>query len=311
MIKIKLFSSAFLAFVSIGLFAAPTPENPDRLGSQIYVTFDKPQNVSLKEGVCFNPNCPDPDVKLDVYYPNSRAKVSGPVPCILLIHGGGWSMGNEKKFAMMAATFASRGYVVACCTYRLLPKYKVEDCAEDAWTALKWLRENASKFGGDPSKIGVMGGSAGGHLAALLASACDSKICKKVFADGTDPRIQAAVPMAPVTDLSVSEIRRFRLFGMGPDANDRARELSPLYWVGKNTAPMRILHSEGDRTVPLSHSALMKDACDKSGVHCELITYPSNTHAFWNVSHDDAYRRKSWEDGLAFFDKILKGVKDD
>ena len=111
-IKKILFLAA--AFAALSAYSSDG-RSPHRMGNQIVVTFDKPWNVSLEEGVRFDPKCPDPDVKLDVYYPNDKFKGGKkPYPCILLIHGGGWSMGNEKKFAMMAAYMASKGYVVAC-----------------------------------------------------------------------------------------------------------------------------------------------------------------------------------------------------
>ena len=169
---------------------AEIKRSPNRMGNQLTVTFDCPWNVLCKEAIRYSPSCPDPDVKLDVYYPkNFKSPDYKPVPCLLMIHGGGWSMGNEKKFAMFAAYAASRGYVVACISYRLLPEFELEDCIEDCWLALKWLKQNAASFGGNPGKIGVIGGSAGGHLTAMLATAQESQICKKVFADGTDPSI--------------------------------------------------------------------------------------------------------------------------
>lgn len=100
--------------------------SPHRLGNQIYVSYDTPWNVSVKQGVRFYPECPDPEVKLDLYYPNEKCKEPKPYPCILVVHGGGWSMGNEKKFGLMASYLASRGYVVASTTYRLRPKYSME-----------------------------------------------------------------------------------------------------------------------------------------------------------------------------------------
>lgn len=294
----------FLALIFSFAAAAKADDgrSPNRLGNQIYVTFDKPRNVDLKEGVRYSPNCPDPDVKLDLYYPNAKAGFKKPVPCILLIHGGGWAMANEKKFAMMAAEYASRGYVVASITYRLVPKYSMEDCASDVWMSLKWLKEHAAEFGGNPELIGAMGGSAGGHLTALLATAHNSRICKKIFSDGTSPKIQAAVPMAPPTDISKRKSR----FSQTKDWEILGKELSPINWVSKESAPMRILHAQSDPVVPLRESTNIKAAYDKAGAKCEIIAYPSKEHAFWNASHKGQYRFRSWEDGIAFFDQVLK-----
>lgn len=281
--------------------------SPNRMGNQLTVTFDCPWNVLCKEAIRYSPSCPDPDVKLDVYYPkNFKSPDYKPVPCLLMIHGGGWSMGNEKKFAMFAAYAASRGYVVACISYRLLPEFELEDCIEDCWLALKWLKQNAASFGGNPGKIGVIGGSAGGHLTAMLATAQESQICKKVFADGTDPSIQAAVPMAPVTDLYSSAKRFSRVFKDAPDAKERAKKASPVSYASAKSAPMHILHSRGDKTVPISESENLQKKYKEFKLECPITYYDSSNHAFWNTHPIGAERMQSWTDAIDIFDKILK-----
>lgn len=286
---------------------AEIKKSPNRMGNQLTVTFDCPWNVLCKEAIRYSPSCPDPDVKLDVCYPkNFKSPDYKPVPCLLMIHGGGWSMGNEKKFAMFAAYAASRGYVVACISYRLLPEFELEDCIEDCWLALKWLKQNAASFGGNPGKIGVIGGSAGGHLTAMLATAQESQICKKVFADGTDPSIQAAVPMAPVTDLYSSAKRFSRVFKDAPDAKERAKKASPVSYVSAKSAPMHILHSRGDKTVPISESENLQKKYKEFKLECPITYYDSSNHAFWNTHPIGAERMQSWTDAIDIFDKILK-----
>ena len=276
-----------------------------RAGNQILVTFDKPGNVNLDEGIRYYPECPDPDVKLDVYYPDlpwgnyEKCKV----PCLIAIHGGGWSMGNEKKFAMMAAFLASKGYVVACTAYRLRPEYQMEDCAYDVKKALWWLKKNAEKYGGNPNRVGVTGGSAGGHLSALLAVSAGAPKWKEIFKDGFDDSVQAAVPMAPVTNLDT--FARWKLFP-GGNEKQRAKELSPMSYVGSKSAPMLILHSERDPVVPISESKNIKAAYEKAGAKCDIIFYDSDDHAFWNTKPYDPLRLRSWTDAADIFDKILK-----
>lgn len=292
------------AAVSAACLGASDGTSPRRMGNQITVTFDRPSGVSLEEGVRFSPDCPDPDVKLDVYYPNEKfGGGRGPYPCVLAIHGGGWSMGDEKKFAMMSAFLASKGYVVACTTYRLRPEYAMEDCAYDVKKALWWLKKNAARFGGDPSKVGVTGGSAGGHLSALLAVSSGAGQWREIFSDGTDDAVQAAVPMAPVTDLDT--FARWRLFP-GGNEKGRARALSPIAYVGLKSPPMLILHSGRDPVVPVSESENMKAAYGKAGAQCDIIFYDSSDHAFWNTKIYDPLRLRSWNDAANFFDKILK-----
>ncbi len=287
------------------VLSAEDTQTKARLGFQIYVTFDKPWTVDIAEGIRYSQNCEDKNVCLDLYYPNSKSKFKPPYPCILIIHGGGWSMGNEKKFAMMAAHYAQCGYLVACTTYRLLPKYRIEDCIFDAWSSLKFLKENAEKYGGNPNKIGVIGGSAGGHLTGLLATASKSEICKEVFSDTSKAKIQAAVSMAGVSDF-LSEKKYLRLFGDSQDYIERAKKISPLYYVDKNSAPMLFIHSKEDTVVPLSQTLKMVERYEKVGVKYDVEILPSSNHAFWNVSHNDKFRYESWERALAFFDSILK-----
>ena len=186
-----------------------------RAGNQILVTFDKPGNVNLDEGIRYYPECPDPDVKLDLYYPNDKYKGDKkPYPCLIAIHGGGWSMGNEKKFAMMAAYMASKGYVVACISYRLWPEYDWDCALFDAKRALAWLKKNASRYGGDPEKIGVVGGSSGGVMSVQLA-ATTGTFWSSDFFEGIDDSVQACVAMAAGCDMVITNGARMEdLYGI-------------------------------------------------------------------------------------------------
>ena len=277
--------------------------SPGRNKPLILSTVDRPSGIEIMENVRFSPTCPDPEVLLDVYYPKKIDKTN-PVPCLLLIHGGGWRMGDQKKYALMAAYMASKGYVVASTTYRLLPEYDIKDSVEDCQRALLWLKENASKFGGDASKVGVMGGSAGGHLSALLATGGgDSDLCGEVFKDPKDAKVQACVAMAPIADLSTNKLAR-RL-GFKGDKNE-AWKLSGLKYVSKDSPPMLLLHSKGDKTVDPAESEKLHSAYNKAGAKSEKIIYDYNRHAFWNLGLDDDFKMTSWNDALKFFDKILK-----
>ena len=274
-----------------------------RAGNQILVTFDKPGNVNLDEGIRYYPECPDPDVKLDVYYPDlpwgnyEQCKV----PCLIAIHGGGWSMGNEKKFAMMAAYMASKGYVVACISYRLWPEYDWDCALFGAKRALAWLKKNASRYFGDPEKIGVVGGSSGGVMSVQLA-ATTGTFWSSDFFEGIDDSVQACVAMAAGCDMT--NPRRFgRMFG---NDHKKAARYSPYTYLNPSMPPVLLLHAKNDPAVTSNESRMMKSALDKLGVKCEAVYYDSNDHAFWNVKPNDPFRLRSWNDAVAFFDKILK-----
>src|SRR5687767_318825 len=104
--------------------------------------------------------------KLDLYLPKEAKKF----PVLMWIHGGAWSMGDRAWFGEIGRRFAEEGIGLAAISYRLSPKVKhpahVEDCAR----AFAWLRANIARHGGDPGRLFVAGQSAGGHLAALLAT---------------------------------------------------------------------------------------------------------------------------------------------
>ena len=115
----------------------------------------------------------DVDLKLDLAHPKEG---DGPFPGLILIHGGGWSGGNRQSFKPLMQQAAERGYVAVTISYRLTqpdPKTKagkvpfpaqIEDCK----CAVRWLKANAKKYKVDPDRIGVGGGSAGGHLSLLV-----------------------------------------------------------------------------------------------------------------------------------------------
>lgn len=305
--NMKKYMAGALALLMPICFAAEKGTSPRRMGNQICTTFDRPPNVALEEGIHYYPDCADPDVKMDVYYPKAKAgEAAKQVPCVLVIHGGGWRMGNEKKWGMYSAFLASKGYVVACISYRLMPEYQMEDCVEDCKRALLYLRKNAAKWNGNPDKIGITGGSAGGHLSALVATSGGSGLFKEIFADGTSDKIQACVAMAPVMDLR-PYVERWKLLG-GEGNVERAWNLSPIKYVSKDSPPMMLLHSEREKGVPVAESESMIKAYADVGLKCEHIYYDSDIHAFWNTAIYDPFRLKSWEDSEKFFNKIFAGA---
>ena len=275
----------------------------NRIGNQISTTFDKPQNVTLIEAIRYYPDCPDPDVKLDLYYPEltwgnyEKCKI----PCVLLMHGGGWSMGNEKKFALLASYLASQGYVVACISYRLWPEYDWDCALLDAKRALAWLRKHAKEYNGDPNKIGVMGGSSGGVMAIQLAATAKTFWSAEAFGN-SDDSVQACVAMAAGCDMT--NPRRFaRMFGKDPT---KAARYSPYTYLNAKMPPTLLLHAKGDPAVTVEESKMMKSALDKLGVKCEAIFYDCNDHAFWNVKPEDPFRLRAYNDALTFLNKTLK-----
>src|SRR5262249_49508789 len=105
--------------------------------------------------------------RLDIYQP--RQPYESPTPVVVFFHGGSWNSGSPGWYCFLGPALAARGYVVVVPSYRLYPEVRFPDFVEDAARAVAWTRQKIDAFGGDRSRIFVMGHSAGAHIAALLA----------------------------------------------------------------------------------------------------------------------------------------------
>ncbi len=103
---------------------------------------------------------------LDVYYPGKTTK--GNADVIVFIHGGSWRSGSKDTYTWLAKNFVRKGYVAVIINYSLTPEFNYEQMGYDCAKAIKWAKENIAGYGGNPSRIFVMGHSAGGHLAELI-----------------------------------------------------------------------------------------------------------------------------------------------
>ena len=254
--------------------------------------------VERIEGMRFFPECPDGRVKLDLYFnPKTMKKTK---PCVLMIHGGGWAGGSEKEHEHFAEFLARNGYLVASTTYRFIPANQPEAFAEDVKRALYWLRKNAKEYGGNPGKIGVIGGSAGGHLALLLAFSSNGRLFGDIFSDGTKDDVQAVIGLAPVSSFVKDD--RYRQIPGAEKA--RAEKLSPIYYLDKSAPPMLLIHAKNDGVVPASDSKDVERECKKLGLKCRAVYFDGDSHAFW-LSPEDL-KQKTWKLSLDFFNSILK-----
>ena len=107
---------------------------------------------------------------LDVYSPKQAAPNAAGYPVVLFIHGGSWTSGNKNIYTFIGRRLAKQGVVAVLINYRLAPPVHVPEQAADCARALAWTVGNIKQYGGDPARVFVMGHSAGGGLAALLAT---------------------------------------------------------------------------------------------------------------------------------------------
>lgn len=223
---------------------------------------------------------------MDVHYPQN---LTSPAPLVVYIHGGGW-VGGDKAGGIgrdFAPLLLERGYVIAAINYRLSPSYQFPAHIQDVQCAIRHLRSNAERYDIDPERIAALGGSAGGHLAALLGTADEEAGWPlgdylEPYA-GVSSRVQAVVDFFGPTDLvQISSGRsnvEGHIFG-AVDLNDPKLLLySPLTHVSADDPPFLILHGDKDAVVPLVHSQLLYEKLKSVGVSARLVVVTNGGHS--------------------------------
>jgi len=200
-------------------------------------------------------------LKLDVYEPLDPPSSGQRRPAIIQIHGGAWVVGSKDEQGVpLLNHLASLGWVGFNIQYRLSPNAKFPSHLVDCKAALAWVREHADEFGVDPEFIAVTGGSAGGHLCALMALTENDPEFQPGFADA-DTSVQAAVPFYGVYDLfdrgqdQVDTFLRFIeqvVMGSHPEQDPEGwASYSPIDRIHGDAPPMMLLHGDSDVLVPV------------------------------------------------------------
>jgi acetyl esterase/lipase len=294
----------FLLLVSITLAEVPKDYTP-------------PAGIKMERDV---PYITDGDEaqKLDLYLPEKASEK--PLPLIVHIHGGGWRGGS--KFPCGVSGMVTKGYAVASVEYRFSQKAIFPAQIQDCQAAIRWLRANSQKYNFDIDKVGVVGGSAGGHLSALVGTSGG----KKVFApiggheDQSDkvqcvcdifgPANFSTVVQQAAEDKNVKNVFEFNtpkdpyssLIGAKLDDKAKADAVSPIHYASADSPPFLILHGTHDALVPYAQSVEFEAALKAKGVPVWLQKLPGSGHG------GAAFGKPSVIQLMAnFFDKHLKG----
>lgn len=248
--------------------------------------------------------------KADLYLPGSTAPGQC-CPGVVIIHGGGWCGGDKGagREINIGTTLALNGYVGMSINYllaktndtRVVWPQNLHDCK----TAVRWLRKNAERLHLDTDHIGVIGSSAGGHLAAMVGVTGPEA--------GLDPagpygehscRVQAAVDLyGPTLWFATRDLPMFRK--KRSEAPEQYRLATPMTHASKNNPPILILHGTADGTVPVADSEAFAAALKKAGAEHQLVIVEGGPHSF----HLQPKQRDLRPFVLGFFDKHLKGKK--
>ena len=217
-----------------------------------------------------------PGLLLDVYVP--KTKPAKPPPLVVWIHGGAWQNGSKENPPSLALT--AHGFAAASIRYRLSQQAPMPAQIDDCRAAIRWLRQNAARFGYDGARIGVWGSSAGGHLVALLGTLGEGDSKVQAVVDWFGPTALRRMSMYPSRmDHDSPASPESRLVGGPVQQNaELADKANPITYVDKTDPPFLIQHGDADPLVPMEQSELLRDALVKAGVPVELTIFHRAGH---------------------------------
>lgn len=285
------------------------------VGSAGWSAAQTSAKLVVPESVVFEPNIEfaNPDgqhLQLDMARPKTR---NGPFPTVVCIHGGGFRAGTRQGYDSLCLRLAQQGYVAVTVSYRLAPKYQFPAAVHDVKAAIRWLRANAEQYKIDPDRIGVMGGSAGGHLAQFLGVTAGVKQFEgDAGNNGQSSRVACVVNYFGPSDFTKSygksvdaaEVLPLWLGGNLQQAHHKHILASPLYWVTPGAAPTLCIHGTDDKYVAHEQAVWLIDKLKAADVEAELLTLEGAGHGFRGKDTDTAEQAM-----LAFFAKHLAGPK--
>jgi len=221
----------------------------------------------------------------DVFHP-ATANGAG----VLFIQSGGWySKWSDPRTLLPAyRPLLDRGFTVFCIYHGSAPRYVIPEAVADVRRAARFIRLHAKEYSIEPERLGALGGSAGGHLALMLATTGDDGDLKAEDEVLRRPsRIVAAVAMYPPTDLrswvsDPPEVVR-KIPGLKPPLTisaEQAAEASPLLHVSSETPPICLIHGDHDELVPIEHSRNLHARLQEAERSSRLLVVEGAGHSF-------------------------------
>ena len=208
----------------------------------------------------------DPRQQLDVYSPNgARGR-----PVVVFWYGGSWVTGSKSEYGFVGISLAERGFVAVVPDYRLYPRVTFPAFDADGAAAVAWAEKHAREFGGDPGNIVLMGHSAGGQIAAMLA--LDHDFLRK---NGADPACISGLVGLSGTYVLVPDTDELRRTFPAPYTQ---ADWQPLHFVDGQAPPTLLLHGLSDKEVFPHEAEELRYALQRNHVRVELILYPHRGH---------------------------------
>jgi len=237
----------------------------------------------------------DPRQTMDVYAPVGAADL----PMLAFFYGGGWDSGSKDVYGWAAQALAARGFVVFVPDYRVVPQVRFPSFIEDAAAATARAGELAATYGGDAGRLGVLGHSAGAHLAMMIA--LDRRYMAAV--DRPD-LIRAAAGLAGPYDFLPFDVAASQnAFGRAPDPT----LTQPVTFARADAPPIWLGHGTDDAVVHAEDTTILNDRMQAVGGRSEARLYPGLDHADLIATFSPLFRKKApvLDDVVGFFRREL------
>jgi len=259
---------------------------------------------------------------LDVFTPKENRNGIG----LIFVVSGGWFSTHEAINQGFIAEFLNRGYTVFAVVHGSQPKFTIPEVLTDMNRSVRFIRSRAGQYKIDPERIGIFGGSAGGHLSLMQGTAGDlGNPAAPDPIDRVSSRVQAVACFFPPTDFLNYGKEGENALGRGVLAGFRApfdfkeldksinafvpvtdeakileigKQISPVYQVSKDDAPSLIVHGDADTLVPIQQAELIVAKFKEASVPAELVVKPGAAHG-WPEIGKDLVKFADW------FDKYL------
>jgi acetyl esterase/lipase len=229
----------------------------------------------------------DEPLLLDLYLPSGLEGA----PLLVWVHGGAWQFGSKSD--MPLEELVEQGYAIASVEFRQATAARFPAQVHDIKAAIRFLRARAEEYGYDAERIGVLGASSGGHLAALIATTNGNEELEGTLGEhpGVSSDVQAAVSFFGASNLTtilkqstpfglgVREPALERLLGAPPDqAAELARLASPVFHVDDSDPPLLLLHGDQDPQMPINQAHELEGAYREHGLDVQLVVVHGAAH---------------------------------
>ena len=250
------------------------------------IVFNDPRNEIIVDQVFHQEN--DLKLKLDIYRPRSSKKY---LPGVLQIHGGGWISGSKRQAALLMSHMAAQGWVCFSVGHRFSPEIVFPEHLIDIKRALNWIKKNSGEYGVDPEFVVVTGGSAGGHLASLMALTQNQEVFQPGF-EKADTSIQGCVSLYGVYEFSEafsdetfypakSKLLKIVCGGTPDTKPDIYKQITPANWISTENPPFLIVQGDTDALISVNEAKIFFNGLKKKNTqNCAILNLPLVEHAF-------------------------------